>query len=62
VKTLIITLALLIPSAEALAQSTKPIRLAWNKCGLQPLAPLGCNAVCTCSQFGTGCQWTFVCN
>jgi len=33
------------------------------KCGLPPLAPLGCRVgPCVCDQTGQNCQWQFICN
>jgi len=32
------------------------------KCGIKPIAPVGCSgAICVCDTYGNNCRWDFIC-
>lgn len=72
-KTLVVTaIALSIVSAPAFAQissrqkvlplATPIVRVQSLACGIPPIPPAGCRAMCMCDQSGTRCSWSFACN
>ena len=45
-----------VPQRVQLAQSS-------IRCGIAPIPPIGCRiGACVCDQYGSNCQWTFICN